>query len=55
MNWYMNWTCRGNYFERPLIGIARTIGFASDLSIAIGIVMTIEFKRALLFESWQLL
>ena len=39
--------------DRPLVGIVRTIGSGTDLLV--GIVMTIEFKRAPLFESWQLL
>ena len=39
--------------HRPLIGIVRTMGFGSDLLI--GVVVTIELKRALLYQSWQLL
>ena len=44
---------RNTMRDRPLIGIVRTIGSGSD--ILVGIVTTIEFKRAVLFESRQLL
>ena len=40
--------------DRPLIGIVRAIGSASDL-LLFGTFMTIEFKRAVLFENRQLL